>query len=796
MLRLSRPLKRPLHSLRRVSAETPSRLPHISQRSRRVAGWSVDRPAHGLLAGLCTHRCASTSSASISAPTRPREVVRDGTLPTEAVGEAETNAVPEDPEAGLQEAMRVALSLGEWKACVRAYREALRSGLSARSLSTYSLLQSALNQGGLHRQALSIHKNAIRKAGETGAGNDGSDDAMFGCYAEAVQSAIGLRDFKHVDELVAEMRERGWASRERMGFLLVNSCASLGQYNEAIQLFDELGLSLQFDHCQDAADGLIESYCATGKLRGGLRLVEDLAENGKAVMSNFKTLMRACAAEDGKHAARIGVDCVDELVAYAKASGRRLGHQSPVSSADAEAHVLSARLLLRSGLYREVLELFDDVESAMWSDETSGGSGVVQRWRHVPPPAGQLPADATSVLHAIAMQAAYSALDDARAMEIFGALGARGVRRNREHFQVALRSCQRSRDLDGGIRVMRLMEKEGFEPTPEEYGLLLDICTGMKLSMMEPILDDMKDKGVRKSLNVYGALVKACAFDYDWEAANNLLHEIASDDAVAMDGTLALNLLYVFGACKKLGLVMDVVNACRRDKLDTPAVYREALDACARARSASDVPELMNNYVACRHRILRARSSPRVGLLEQAMTDLEVFDAAMRACFEANDWRQVISLHKRRDGVFEKVLGDGVKHRAHRAQTRDRFWSESACYVICAAEKLHDADYALELYNKLESFLLRNMLANKRTDAKKNVTGFNLRVALSVPRVLESALQSAIVLRNKNEASKIVVAANSIRYSNAGGFVAGRDWATTLDRVADFDVDSIEISKR
>eukprot|EP00466_Bigelowiella_natans_P021611 jgi/Bigna1/83962/fgenesh1_pg.119_\ len=121
-------------------------------------------------------------------------------------------------------------------------------------------------------------------------------------------------------------------------------------------------------------------------------------------------------------------------------------------------------------------------------------------------------------------------------------------RRSQRHYHIALQACKNLNDLELGVQLMRDMEKDGVIVSEKEYEVVLDICTVMKMSMIQPLIQEMERKGIPKSLDVYDKMVRACTLDYDWEAALELLQDMG-DNNVDIDDKLAQKLIFIFGAC-------------------------------------------------------------------------------------------------------------------------------------------------------------------------------------------------------------------------------------------------------
>jgi len=246
---------------------------------------------------------------------------------------------------------------------------------------------------------------------------------------------------------------------------------------------------------------------------------------------------------------------------------------------------------------------------------------------------------------------------DRKVLWLFEELDKNGIEKQNEHYFEALKACKSLGDIDLGISLIRRMEDNGLLVSTREYELVIDMCAVMKMSMIQPIIEEMEAKGVKKTLSAYDALIKASTLDYDWESALKFMRNMYVDE-VEMNEQVALKLLFVFGSCKKLDLAWQVFEVCMREGLTTIAVFRETLGACRKNKATKHVILLMQ----------AARDHQRLCL--------SLYAESMSTCLEAEEFTMVLDL----DEDLERDVG----YLLPRAGTNGREWKTicQMCKII------------------------------------------------------------------------------------------------------------------
>ncbi|KAG0581110.1 hypothetical protein KC19_4G225700 [Ceratodon purpureus] len=309
-----------------------------------------------------------------------------------------------------------------------------------------------------------------------------------------------------------------------------------------------------------------------------------------------------------------------------------------------------------------------------------------------------------------------------------------------QHYTMLLGVCSHFKDVDGGLRVLALLESRGFKADCMFYTTLISACAKAgKVDLLFQIFHEMELHDVEANVRTFGAMIDGCA------RAGQLPKAFGAYGIMMSKGVKADRVIFntLVNACSRAGAVQRAFDVLSDMKSEATPVkpdhvtYGALISACARG---GEVDRALEVYQSMRKD--NVKGSPAC------------FTAAVHACSQKGDLDYALSVYEdlKKDGVKpDEVFFSALIDVAGHSKDIDKAFSildnmkksgikpgavvYSSLMGVCS--NLGDWEKALELYKVIRSSRVRPTVSTFNALMTALCEGTQLDKALSILKDLK-----------------------------------------------------------
>eukprot|EP00546_Thalassionema_frauenfeldii_P019783 CAMPEP_0178903362 /NCGR_PEP_ID=MMETSP0786-20121207/5115_1 /TAXON_ID=186022 /ORGANISM="Thalassionema frauenfeldii, Strain CCMP 1798" /LENGTH=660 /DNA_ID=CAMNT_0020574725 /DNA_START=191 /DNA_END=2173 /DNA_ORIENTATION=+ len=226
-----------------------------------------------------------------------------------------------------------------------------------------------------------------------------------------------------------------------------------------------------------------------------------------------------------------------------------------------------------------------------------------------------------------------------------------GVEPNAIVYSSAISACSRSNQYQKALQLLKEAERVNLPMSVVGYNAALAACSKEEKAYEEAIqlFDEMRQKGIVDSVS-YGTVMAACETAQQWRQVLEYADELASQNAMTMDGMTLTSALH---ACQQLGYADEALmylSKMKQLKLGSPSEKRKTAGReRLGARRALQGPDGVAYRLAISACARGGNWQQGIELLEEMpeRNDVMAYTAAITGCEYAGEWRQAFALLER-----------------------------------------------------------------------------------------------------------------------------------------------------